>query len=173
MHPAKVVLLAVMFAAPSYVGFSMARGVQKRVNSMKEMDGWIRRLRSMMIHRGYTVLQALEAMAEAEPAACGDLAVRMLASLRVGEGAFQEIWVETVEGQVSVLGLLAGDMESFVTLGVGLLEGDHQELVRVFQDVMDELGERTKEVQGQAKVKAKMYRNIGVLMGAACVILMI
>ncbi len=173
--PAMLKLLGAMLIllAGTLLGFFQASQLAKRPRQIADLIRMLQRLETEILY-GFTPLpEALRCTGQACATAVGALFVRMSAELGHTAGRpVQQLWGETLTAGWRELSLGRGEKEIMQQLGATLGLTDRDDQVKHLRLAVNQLRGEEELAKDEQQRYERMWKSLGLLMGALVVILM-
>lgn len=159
--------------AGTLLGFYQASQLAKRPRQIADLIRMLQRLETEILY-GFTPLpEALRSTGQSCVTAVGALFVRMGAELQQTAGrSVQQLWGETLAAGWRELSLGRGEREILQQLGATLGLTDRDDQVKHLRLAVNQLHGEEELAKDEQKRYERMWKSLGLLMGALVVILM-
>ncbi|WP_281886652.1 stage III sporulation protein SpoIIIAB [Paenibacillus sp. YYML68] len=169
----KLVGAAMILLAGTLLGFYQASQLARRPRQISDLIRLLQRLETEIVY-GFTPLAAaLRTSSQTCSTAVGTLFAAAAEALGRSEGRpVQAIWQETMRERWRELSLKQGEQEIMLQLGTTLGLTDRDDQVKHLRLAISQLQGEHERAKDEQQRYERMWKSLGVLMGALVVILM-
>lgn len=171
---AKLILSIIIIASAGIIGYVLAYRYVQRNQQLKNLHIAFQLLETEIMYSSSSLPMALKRVGLKSNSPIGSFFTETYKILdsRLGYG-IEEAWSRTVEDTISETSLNHEDKEVLLDFGFNLGSTDKEHQIKNFQFIYLQLKKRQDDAENLRMKNEKMFKNLGILIGIAIVIIFI